>query len=427
MARCLSTLALAVAFLLTTTLQADEPWNRFRGPNGSGISAATTVPITWTESDYNWQVDLPGTGASSPVVWGDKLFVTAANVDTLERKLLCYSTADGKLLWSHAYPFAKEKKHARNTYATNTPAVDAERVYSLWQTSQASQLVAHDHAGKELWKLELGPYSSHHGGGLSPIVVDGLVAINNAHEGDSFLLGVDGKTGKEVWRVPRKKVKASYSTPCALTAADGSHQLIFTSWKQGITCVEPASGKVLWEQNVFEPDGVEKRAIGSPVTSSGVVYATCGFTAGKKLLVALDPSTAGEDGGKKELFRSDRGTTHMPSTLVYNSRVFNWTDSGIVFCLDAQSGKSLWQGRLGGNYSGSPVCVNGKLYSLSEEGEMVVIAAADELVELAKIKLDTGSSSTPAVSDGVMYFRTDGKLYSIGGPNSPALKRTAAN
>ncbi len=423
---CRLSLALVVASLLTAVLQADEPWNRFRGPNGSGVSTTTTVPTTWTDTDYNWQVALPGAGASSPVIWGDKVFVTAANDTKLERMLLCYSAADGKLLWSHAFPFTKEKKHARNTYATNTPAVDAQRVYTLWQSREGSQLLAFDHAGKELWKLDLGPYSSGHGGGLSPIVVDGLVAINNAHEGDSFLLGVDGATGKERWRIPRLKVKATYSTPCVLAGADGSNQLIFTSWKQGITCVDASSGKVLWEQNVFEPDGVEKRAIGSPVTANGLVYGTCGFTAGKKLLVALDPSASGDEGGKKEVFRTDRGTTHMPSTLVFNDRVFNWTDSGIVFCLDAHSGKLIWQGRLGGNYSGSPICVNGKLYSLSEDGEMVVIAAAEELVELARIKLDSGSSSTPAVSDGVMYFRTDGKLYSIGGPKSPAITRNAA-
>jgi outer membrane protein assembly factor BamB len=329
--------------------------------------------------------------------------------------LLCYSTLDGKLLWSQGHPYAKEKKHARNTYATSTPAVDMARVYTLWQSRESSQLLAYDHAGQEVWRVDLGPYQSNHGGGLSPIVVDGLVVVNNAHEGDSFLLGVEAATGKERWRVPRARVKASYSTPCVYTDASGKQQLIFTSWKQGITSIDPASGSVLWETSVFEPDGIEKRAIGSPVIWEGVVYGTCGFTNGQKLLVAVKPPTLGGGADAKELFSIERGITHMPSTLLYNGRIFNWTDAGIVYCFDAKSGESIWQKRLGGNFSGSPICVDDKLYCLSDDGEMVVIAAADEFQELGRAKLDSGSSSTPAVSDGIMYFRTDARLYSLGG------------
>jgi len=414
-----ASLALFFAGLCCASLLGDEPWSRFRGPNGSGCSEAQTIPATWTANDYNWQIDLPGGGASSPVVWKDKIFVTAASESKLERMLLCYSTADGRLLWSRGVPYVKEKKHARNTYASNTPAVDAERVYTLWQSRESSRLLAYDHAGQELWRFDVGAYQSGHGGGLSPIVVDGLVVLNNAQEGDSFLLGVDAATGRERWRVPRDRIKASYSTPCVLTDANGKKQLIFTSWKQGITSVALTTGSVLWEKSVFEPDGIEKRSIGSPVVSNGVVYGTSGFTAGKKLLVALDASSSSTSGDVKELFRTERGVTHMPSTLVCYGRVYNWTDAGVVYCLDAKSGETIWQKRLGGNYSGSPICVNGRLYCLSEDEEMVVISAGDEFQELARVKLDSGTSSTPAVSDGILYFRTDGKLYSLGGKPVP--------
>ena len=392
---------------------ADGVWDRFRGPNGSGISAATTVPASWTDADYNWRVQLPGRGISSPVIWGSKLFVTAANQDKLERSLLCYATEGGKLLWQRGVPFVAEKKHARNSYATGTPAVDAQRVYTLWQSREGSQLISFDHDGTQLWQYELGPYKSGHGGGISPVVVGGLVALNNAHEGDSCFLGIDAATGKQRWRVQRDTEKASYSTPCMFTGVDGHAQLIFTDWRHGMTSVEPETGKILWEQDTFESgDGEARRAIGSPFTAEGIVYGNCGFVNGKKFMAAMKPGPAGSE--PELLFRLERTVNHMPTALVYQGLLYLWTDAGIILCADAATGKTVWQARLGGDYSGSPVCVGGRLYCLSEDGEMVVLATGDKFQELSRIKLPEGSSSTPAVAGGVMYFRTESQLFSLG-------------
>ncbi|MDX1948680.1 MAG: PQQ-binding-like beta-propeller repeat protein [Pirellulaceae bacterium] len=392
---------------------AAEAWDRFRGPGGTGVSAATSVPTTWTETDYNWRASLPGQGISSPVIWGDKLFVTAADETKLERYLLCYQTDNGSLLWQRGRPFVAEKKHARNSYATSTPAVDATRVYAVWQSRTDSQLIAYDHDGKELWQFELGPYKSGHGGGISPIVADGVVALNNAHEGDSCFIGIDAATGAQRWRVKREVEKASYSTPCTFTAADGKVQLIFTDWRHGTTCVEAQTGKIVWEQDTFESgDGEARRAIGSPFVAGDVIYGNCGFVNGKKFLAALKPAPAG--GEPQLLFRLERTVNHMPTALVYEGRLYSWTDTGIVLCADALSGKTVWQGRVGGDYSGSPVCVGGKLYCLSEDGEMVVLATGEKFAELARVKLPEGSSSTPAVSRGVLYFRTQSQLFSLG-------------
>lgn len=412
-------LAALICLPLVSSAFADEPWNRFRGPNGSGISTARGIPVQWTDKDYRWTVDLPGQGISSPVVWGDRVFVTAANEEKLERSLLCYAAADGKLLWKQSVPFTKEKKHQLNSFAPNTPTVDAERVYTLWQSREGSQLLSFTHDGKPAWSFDLGGYQSGHGGGISPVVIDGVVALNLNHEGQSRLVGVDAATGKQRWSVPRQKIKATYSTPCTFEE-DGKRLLVFTSWKHGFTAIEPQSGAVVWElPEVFNPqDDEDKRSIGSPFTADGLVYGTCGFTGGKKFLAAIRPSLSNSTAaGAAPLpdvsFRLDRTVNHMPTALAYNGLLFVWTDAGILLCVKADTGKTVWTERIGGNFSCSPICIDGKLYCVSDGGEAVVVAASEKFVELGRSTLPEGTSATPAVSDDVLYLRTFGKLLAL--------------
>ena len=388
-----------------------EEWSRFRGPNGSGVSGSGGFPVSWTEKDYRFQIDLPGSGNSSPVIWKDKLFVTAADVNQLQRHLLCYSTATGKLLWQKSWPLEKEKKHAKNSFASNTPACDAERVYTIWQSRAGSQLLAFDHQGQELWKYDLGPFESNHGGGTSPVVVGDLVVVNNNQEGkDSFLLAVKTATGEQAWKVPRAQIKATYSTPCVFRNAQGHDELIFSSWHEGITSVDPASGKVNWEQEVFERDQ-EKRAIGSPIVVGDLVLANCGFAGGKKFLVALRP----KGNTVVEAYRLDKMVNHQPTTLAVDDLLFLWNDQGVVSCMQTKSGETVWQKRVGGNYAGSPICVGKALYAMSQDGEVVVLAAAAEFKELGRMKLPNGSSATPAVGGGLLWLRVENKLLAIGG------------
>lgn len=419
-----SAVCLLIALNLLTATRADEPWNRFRGPHGSGISTLRGVPVAWTDTDYRWSVDLPGTGISSPVVWGDRVFVTAADEEKSQRSLLCYAAADGKLLWTQSVPFEAEKKHRQNSYATNTPTVDAERVYTVWQSRSGSQLLAFTHDGKPAWSFDLGAYKSGHGGGISPVAVDGVIALNLNHEGDSRLVGVDATTGKLKWQVPRDSVKATYSTPCTFEER-GKKLLAFTSWRHGFTAVDPHSGAVVWElPEVFDPkDDVEKRAISSPFSADGLIYGACGFTGGKKILTAIRPSTSNATGGNTNgvatgptpdvSFRLDRTVNHMPTALAYRGLLFIWTDLGIVLCVQGDTGETVWQKRIGGNFSGSPICVDGKLYCVSEEGEAIVLAADKEFAELGRTKLPEGSAATPAVGDDALFLRTHGKLLAL--------------
>jgi outer membrane protein assembly factor BamB len=387
-----------------------EEWSRFRGPNGNGVSDVATIPATWTDRDYVHNIDLPGDGNSSPVLWQDKLFITAADTATMQRHLLCYSASQGKLLWKQSVPFTNEKKHAKNTYATNTPSCDAERVYTIWQSREKSELLAFDHAGKPQWQFDLGPFASGHGCGLSPIVVGSRVVVNNQQEGnDSYLLAVEAKSGQQAWRVPREKIKATYSTPCVFRHPDGKEEIIFTSWHHGFTSVDPATGKINWERDVFEHDQ-EKRSIGSPIVAEDLVLGNCGFAGGKKYLVALRP--AGEK--TAEIYRLDKIVNHQPTALVVGPLLFLWNDQGVVTCAKAATGDTVWQKRVGGNYAGSPVCVGKRIYAMSQDGELVVLAAAEEFQELARIKLPHDSSATPAVGAGLLWLRAGNKLLAVG-------------
>src|SRR4051812_45721435 len=174
------TLMLALEF---GSLACAQEWTRFRGPNGQGqTSAGSSIPTEWTDKDYNWKVELPGVGHSSPVVWGDKIFVTSADPKTAERHVSCFRTADGKQLWQRDFPAATYHLHTQNTYASSTPAVDAERVYLAWATADEYTLQALTHEGKDVWRINLGAFVSQHGFGTSPIVVDDTVIITNDQE-----------------------------------------------------------------------------------------------------------------------------------------------------------------------------------------------------------------------------------------------------
>ena len=196
MLRILASISLVA--ILSQLSNAQENWTRFRGPNGSGISTAQTVPIEWSEKDYNWTFDLPGTGNASPVIWKDKLFITSASVSKGLQYLQCINVGNGKTLWEKEYTFKKYKTHSNNSFASNSPCVDDDAVYVLWQTPAGSPLIAYSHDGKKLWEYELGPYKHGQGGGTSPIIYKDMVIVSNDGKGNSFLLAVNRKTGKEV-------------------------------------------------------------------------------------------------------------------------------------------------------------------------------------------------------------------------------------
>ena len=183
-----------------------QEWTRFRGPNGMGLSPATNLPAKWTEADYHWKAALPGQGHSSPVLWGDKIFLMSADAATATRYVLCLSAADGRELWRRQYESQTHRIHTRNTFGSCTPAVDAERVYVAWSTPDRLTLLALDHDGKDVWDLDLGPVVSEHGFGMSPMLYQDMVILSNSQQAEElepgaaarqeFDAGVRGQDGQ---------------------------------------------------------------------------------------------------------------------------------------------------------------------------------------------------------------------------------------
>ncbi len=423
-----------VAVALCVTPAAGQEWARFRGPNGQGISEAKTIPVEWKNSDFNWKIELPLGGHSSPVLWGDKIFLTSADDGkTAERQVVCLNASDGSILWTRKYTSKLHRKHELNSFASATPAVDEERVYVTWSTPEEYTLLALDHAGNEVWRRGLGPFVSQHSCGTSPVVFEDLVILGNeqdaqdkvdlSQKGDSFLIALDRKTGSVRWKTPRRSDLVAYSTPCLYQPKGSEPQLIFNSKAHGVTSIDPRTGKVNWEiGQIGNAPLLTKRSVSSPVLAGDFITATCGEGAGGNYLVAVRPPDATAARQPQRAYRVEQkeGAPYVPTPVARGNLLFLWGDGGIVSCVDARSGKMQWGGgkRVGGNFYGSPVCVNDKLYSVSAKGEVVVLAASAKYQLLARNDLGDICHSTPAVAGGRMYVRTYKHVFSVGGVNA---------
>ncbi len=405
-----------VATLFGVSLHAAEQgeWTRFRGPNGNGVSSATTIPTTFTEKDYNWKIKLPGVGYGSPVIWGDKVFVVCANQTTAERQLVCLSSADGSTNWSKSFASKPYHLHRYNNYGTTTPAVDKDRVYMYWVTESKVTLAALDHDGKELWQRDLGTFTSSHGGGTSPMLYKDMVVITNDQVGKSSVIALDAKTGEDRWRIARKSVEngTAYAVPCVYSPKGGKPQLVFSSRADGMLGVDPETGKQIWKL----ADLFDLRVVASPVVASGLIFGSCGQGGGGTRFVAVRPGPPDSPKAAKVVYDIRKSIPYVPTPVAHGDLLFTVSDgTGVATCIHAPSGEVKWQERLNGSFFGSMVCVNGVIYSINKEGEVVIFKAADKFELISVHSLGEKSYSTPAVAGGRMYLRTDNHLISIGG------------
>lgn len=411
------TITIAAAVLITAqgTSLAQE-WTRFRGPNGSGIGQAATVPASFTSSDFNWKIAVPGVGHSSPVLWGRKLFITSADEAAGKRYAFCIDSADGKIIWQKIEEFKPYSHHPFNTCASSSPTVDENQVYFLWATPDAVVIQSFDHNGKEIWKREIGKLAIQHGIGTSPIVVGDVLMFGVYQEEagpDGFLIGLDKKTGQTLWKKPRNRnPSASYATPFVLQQAGSTQpEAIFASTAHGITSLDPKTGDTNWETDMLG----KLRTVACPVLANGIIFQVSGQGDGAKEAVAVKP---GKKGGASPsvAYRLSRGPAYVPTPIFANGLLFAWGDSGIVTCLKPDTGEEVWKERVSDDkFFGSPVCINNRLCAMSAKGELVVIEASDKFKLVSKVDLGEQSHSTPAVANGALYLRTQSHLISVGG------------
>ena len=400
-----------LALCVLPTLAGAQDWSRFRGPGGLGLATGASIPATFGPEDLNWKVQLPGKGHSSPVVWKDRIFVTCEGAEAGQRSLVCVEVKTGRTVWKREQRFSVHPQHRFNSAASATPAVDADGIYLIWTSGDMLVAAAVGHDGKALWKVDVGPFSAQHGSGISPVVVGDVVVVGNDNEKKpSFLMGLDRATGVTKWKRERDSSRAAYATPL-VRHVNKRAEVIFVSTSHGVTSLNPKTGALNWETGpVFT-----ERCVGVPAIANGVLFACAGSGGGGRESLAIELPSGKSTRKPKELYRVRRSLSYVPGPIGVGKRFFMFSDGGIVTCLDARSGESIWRERLDGAFYCSPICIGDRLYAISRSGELFVVAASDTFKLLGRVDLGERSSATPAVAGGVLYLRTERHLLSVGG------------
>ena len=384
---------------------AEQNWPRFRGPTGQGLTSAKGLPITWDKSGKNivWRAKVPGQGNSSPIVWGQRIFLTSSTEDGTERSLHCFSADDGKLMWSRQAPAKPPEPGVRgkNGYASATPVTDGERVIAFLGSCG---LVCHDFEGKLLWKYDAVDFRTTHGVGSSPLLYqDSVIFIHDQNQAASVFVALDKRTGKLLWKQPRAKAM-TWSTPVIVRVGD--HDEIVFAGGATVKGYDPATGKELWSLA-----GPTVEVVPTIVIGPDMLYSVSGRN-GPTL--ALRPGGSGDVTQTHLVWRAVRGGPHVPSPLLLGGRLYTINDNGVAQCLDAATGKMIWHERIDDLFSASPVEAGGLLYFPSESGITYVLRASDKFEVMATNDLGAGILASPAVVKNRMILRTQDELVCIG-------------
>jgi len=430
----------------TASTRAQDAWPQFRGPGSRGVAEGSELPDTWSATDnVAWKTDLPGRGWSSPIVTGKRVFLTTAVAEgELEapkkglyfggdrstppdavqlRKVFCLDLETGAVIWEKQVHADKPTTaiHIKNSYASETPATDGERVYCYFGDVG---VFGFDLDGNELWKVAVAPHRTRAGWGTasSPVVHEGRVYLVNDNEEDSYLLALDAKTGAEVWRVPRDE-KSNWSTPFI--------------WKNALRTeiVTPGSGKVrsydLSGNLLWSLTGMSRITIATPYESDGLLYVTSGFTMDpQRPVYAIRPGASGDislsdDQASNEWIAwcQPKGAPYNPSTLVYDGVFYVLQDRGTLAAYNAQDGTEIYGSQRipqGGAFTASPWAYNGKLFFINEDGVTSVLKAGRtmEVLQTNSLGPDEMCLASPAIADNKLLIRTATRLYCIANMSS---------
>jgi len=415
----------------------ESNWPQWRGPESTGISPDKDLPTEWSASkNVKWKTAIPGKGHSQPIVWAKRVFLTTAvegevvpgakaathKVDGKDWKhpdsvgadrkhtfkVMSLDRDTGKILWEQTAwegtPY--DDRHRKSSYAAPTPATDGRMVYTYFGSEG---LYAHDFEGKLAWRYLPGKMgTAGMGTGTSPILYENFVILQCDEEDgvNSFIVAVDKKSGKEVWKTPRK-VQVSWSSPVLIKTAKRTE--LVTSGNEAIISYDPATGKELWRTK-----GVESNAIPNPVATNEMVIVSAGFPA--KIAMALRLGASGEIKDSDVVWKYTKGTAYVPSPILYGEYLYLMSDRGIITCLNAKTGEVVYEGGrvpIPATFTASPVAFDNKILLTSEDGDTFVIKAGPKHEVLGTNSLDEPVYASPAIADGKIFIRGEKHLYCI--------------
>ncbi len=384
---------------------AERWWPRFRGPTGQGETNAAALPTEWDAGGRNllWRTRIPGRGNSSPVVWGDRVFLTSADPKGTERFVHCLARADGRVLWTRQAPKHPPEPGVRdkNGFASATPVTDGERVIAFLGSCG---LVCYDQGGKLLWNYDALKVNTMHGTGASPVLYKDLVILAQDQIGaDSIFLALDKRTGKVAWQDKRPRAM-TWSTPVVVRVGD--HDELVLAGAGTVRGYDPATGKERW---VLRGPTVE--VIPAVVVGRDALFSASGRNGP---VVALRPGGSGDVTDTHLVWRTVRVGPHVPSPVLVGGRLYVANDTGVVTCLDAATGKLVYQERLPDHFSASPVAAGDLLYFPGESGTTYVVRAGDRLDVIARNDLGAPLLASPAVVEGQLLLRTQDELVCVG-------------
>ncbi len=416
LALCVPALSLAES---GTPAAKSADWSRFRGPDGLGISGAADLPLRWDqETSLAWKTALPGPGASSPITWGDRVFVTCytgyfvpgetgGSLEKLKRHLIALRLDDGGILWDTAVPakLPEESRIRDHGFAANSAAADAERVYAFFGKSG---VFAFDHEGKQLWQADVGSKTSGWGTSASPVLHEDLVFINASVESES-LVALDRRTGKEKWRAG--EIREAWNTPLVVTAASGRREVVVAT-QGSVLAFDPASGRPLWSCKT----DIGWYMVPSAVAADGVIYCLGGRSGTAALAIR-----AGGSGDVTETHRlwTSRKGSNVSSPVHLDGHIYWMHENlGIAYCASAATGEIVYEERLqrAGQVYASALLAAGRLYYVNRSGQTFVLAAKPKFEQLAVNDLaDRGLfNASPAVAGSRLLLRSDKYLYCVG-------------
>lgn len=392
--------ALAITLALSLPAPADD-WLQWRGPLGNGVAADAKLPSKLDAQSIAWTIDLPGRGLSSPIIVGERVFVSATSGVKQDRlHVLCFNLGDGSLRWERQFwATGRTMTHEKIGGAAPTPVSDGQRIYAFYSSNDC---VALDLDGNLVWFRGLGrdyPNASNSLGMSSSLVAaDGVVVAQVENDSESFTAGLDAKTGENRWKLDRPK-KANWTSPTLLKGAGGKTLVALQSSK-GLAGVDITTGAIVWNY------GEGASTVPSTTVSDGKLYVPSNG------LTVLEPGT---EAAPKQVWRSAQLRPGTSSPLVLGNRVFTMNDGGILSCGDVADGKRLWQLRLKGPFSSTPVAAGGFIYCVNEKGLLQVVdPSLPEGGVVSELELGQEVLGTPSIAAGSLFVRSDHKLWRIG-------------